>query len=273
MIFDLVVEKHFVSSEVTLSYVESQPDGEPVLLIHGVTSRWQPFQSVLPVLTEKYHVYAMDLRGHGGSSHTPGEYSLSDYTRDVQQFIARQIQSPAIVYGHSLGALVAINLAAQQPQSIRSLILGDPPLYYWDTPINETHWHKAFIDLLDFMITYHDPGKMDAWLAKNFPSMSAERRAERVNSLEKLDPDVVRAVISNELMRGISLTDLLPRVACPVMLLQGNHDLGSALREQDIEFAMTHFPAAKTLEMETVGHGIIPVSLLPQLIEFIGTQG
>jgi pimeloyl-ACP methyl ester carboxylesterase len=261
----------FHSSEAALSYIVGPPNELPLVLIHGTASRWQPFQSILPALAQKYHVYALDLRGHGRSSHTPGAYRLEDYTRDIHQFIDHQVQAPAVVYGHSLGALVGINLAAQQPQRVRALILGDPPLFYHDTRITDIFWHSAFVELLEFMRVHPDPTEMEAWLTQNMPGMSPDRRSERVHSLERLDPEVVRAVISDKLMAGISLPSLVPRVTCPVLLLRGNPSLGSALREQDVDFATSHFPKIRVLEMENIGHGIIPASQLAQVIEFIDT--
>lgn len=259
----------FNASEAALFYIAGPRNGLPLLMIHGTGSRWQPFQSILPILAEHYQVYALDLRGHGQSSHTPGAYRLDDYTGDIHQFIIHQIKAPAVIYGHSLGGLVAINLAAQEPQDLRGLVLGDPPLYYHDTHIRDTFWHSAFNELLDFMIAHPDPVEMDAWLAQNYPGMSAERRVERVGSLESLDPDVVRAVISDTLMEGISLSALVPRIDCPVLLLRGNPGLGSALREQDVDFSMRNFRKLSILEMETAGHTIIPASLLPKMMEFI----
>lgn len=259
----------FRSPEVALSYIVGPPNELPLVLIHGTASRWQPFQFIMPALAEKYHVYALDMRGHGRSSHTPGAYRLEDYSRDIHQFIVHQVKAPVAIYGHSLGALVGINLAAQQPQDVRALILGDPPLFYHDTLIQNSIWHSAFIELLEIIIAHSDPSEMDAWLAENYPGMPPDRRAERVHSLEGIDPDVVRALISNELMEDISLPSLASRVACPVLLLRGNPKLGSALREQDVEFAKRHFPNISILEMETIGHGIVPESLLPQVIEFI----
>ena len=78
-------------------------------------------------------------------------------------------------------------------------------------------------------------------------------------------------VISNTQMEDVSLSTLVPRVACLVLLLRGNPGLGSALREQDVDFATRFFLKISVLEMETVGHGIIPTVLLPQLMEFIDT--
>lgn len=263
------VEKQFHCSEVILSYVEGPANGAPVVLLHGAASRWQPFQPILPALTEKHHVYALDFRGHGCSGHTPGAYYLDDFTLDTHQFITHQVQAPAAIYGHSLGALVGINLAAQHSQDVRALILGDPPLYHHNTPIEDTFWLEAFTELLAFVTDHPTSGERQACLAQNYPGMSPERCEERLRSLEGLDPDVLRAIISNEQMRGVCFAALATRVVCPVLLLRGNPELGSALREQDVYFAVTHFLDIRMLEMETVGHGIVPIALLPQMIEFI----
>jgi pimeloyl-ACP methyl ester carboxylesterase len=209
------------------------------------------------------------MRGHGCSSHTPGAYHLDDFARDVHQWITCQIGQPAAVYGHSLGALVGINLAARHPSDVRVLMLGDPPLFHHDTPIQDISWQEAFKELLTFMTDHPTSAEREDCLIRDYPNLPPERRTERVRSLEGLDPDVIRAIISNEQMKGINLTDLAAHVICPVLLLRGNPKLGSALREQDVKFALTHLPNIRVLGMETIGHGIMPVELLPQVIEFI----
>lgn len=273
MTFDPFGHKSFHATGAVLSFVEGPARRRPLILLHGIGSRWQPFQPILPALAEKYHVYALDLRGHGGSSHTPGAYRLDDYTGDVREFIKHEVREAAAIYGHSLGALVGINLAAQAPEDVCSLIIGDPPLYHHDTPTKDTFWQAAFTELLDFMLAHPDPTEMASWLEQNLPNMSPKRREERVRSLETLDPDVVRAIISNAQMEGVSLAALARRAACPVLLLRGNPELGSALREQDVDFAVRGFRNIRVLEMKTIGHGIIPAGLLPRLMEFIDTAG
>jgi pimeloyl-ACP methyl ester carboxylesterase len=269
MTIDSFLEGSFHASTAELSFVEGPAHGRSVVLIHGVGSRWQPFQPILPALSDRFHVYALDLRGHGGSSHVPGAYRLDDYTGDVHEFITQEVGEAAAIYGHSLGALVGINLAAQEPEEVACLILGDPPLYHHDTLTKDTFWQAAFTELLDFMLAHANPTEMESWLAQNMPNMTPERREERVQSLSTLDPDVVRAIISDAQMKGVSLTQLAWRVACPILLLRGDQELGSALRQQDVNFAVKNFRNIRVLEMKTIGHSLVPASLLPELMEFI----
>jgi pimeloyl-ACP methyl ester carboxylesterase len=165
--------------------------------------------------------------------------------------------------------LIAINLAARHPKSISTVILGDPPLYYHNTRTRDTFWHQAFIELLEFMVSYPTYAEMNTRLAHIAPNMSLERREERIRSLEGLDMDVVRTIISDELMKDLSLPGLARQVVCPVLMLRGNEKLGSALRKQDVDFAVTHFHNIRVLLMESIGHGIIPNTLLPQMVDFM----
>ena len=212
MAFQNVVERRFYGSQVELNFAEAGKAGTPLVLLHGAASRWQPFQPIFPLLAEKYHLYAIDLRGHGGSGHTPGAYRLGDYAADIRDFIEKEAGAPALVYGHSLGGLVGIGLAAGHPQDVLALVLGDPPLYYHDTRTQDTFWPAAFQELIDFQAAHPDPLEMHAWLVQTYPAMPPERREGRVRSLQGFDPGVLRSIISDQLLEAAPLISLVPQV-------------------------------------------------------------
>lgn len=87
--------------------------GEPLLLIHGIGSRWQMWQPVLDRLQASHDVIAIDLPGFGGSpmpppGTPPGAQSLTDL---VEGFLARiGVRAPHVA-GNSLGGLIALELA------------------------------------------------------------------------------------------------------------------------------------------------------------------
>jgi len=83
----------------------------------------------MPAITMRWHVYAEDLRGHGKSGHISGHYTLRDYVRDLRTFIRNVIHRPVILFGHSLGGMIAIMLAADNPD-IEAVVIGDPPPNY-----------------------------------------------------------------------------------------------------------------------------------------------
>jgi pimeloyl-ACP methyl ester carboxylesterase len=110
------------------------PSAEPVLLLHGTGGSAMLWDDVATRLLTDRCVVAVDLRGHGESSRpTPPSYRFADYARDVRD-VARSLGSaPAVLAGHSMGALVAILLAAEGDLPIRGLAILDieaaPPVH------------------------------------------------------------------------------------------------------------------------------------------------
>src|SRR5215216_3856606 len=127
-------EKWFDTGELRLNYIE-EGSGAPMVLLHGLTSQKLGWHSALPELTKHWHVYVPDLRGHGKTGHAPDEqYHNADYARDVIAFL-KHIGEPAVLMGHSLGAMVAIVTAAQYPEGVRAIVLLDPPLSTYSASI------------------------------------------------------------------------------------------------------------------------------------------
>ncbi len=81
---------------------------------------------VIEALTPNYRVYAVDLRGHGGSSH-PGVYSLELMRSDVLGFLRTLHLEEVTLIGHSLGAAVAYLVAQAETGLVRQLVLEAPP--------------------------------------------------------------------------------------------------------------------------------------------------
>ena len=82
----------------------------------------------MPDLAVGWHVYAPDLRGHGKSERASGRYRLQDYANDVVAFLRQQLDVAAAVIGHSLGGMIALLVAAQCPDCVRAVVVGDAPL-------------------------------------------------------------------------------------------------------------------------------------------------
>ncbi|OON77978.1 alpha/beta fold hydrolase [Streptomyces tsukubensis] len=112
---------------ITLAYrVRGPEDGPPVLLLHrrGVDST--DWTRTAGALAAAHRVYALDLRGHGGSD-WPGQYSYELMRDDVRDFLAALGITRTDIVGHSLGGVVAYLLAQDHPRLIRRLVLEDVP--------------------------------------------------------------------------------------------------------------------------------------------------
>jgi pimeloyl-ACP methyl ester carboxylesterase len=73
-------------------------------------------------LAKKWQLYALDLRGHGQSGRVKNCYRVSDYAQDVIRFLESKISQPAVILGHSVGALVAVDVAAHKSKQVSAII-------------------------------------------------------------------------------------------------------------------------------------------------------
>ena len=120
-------ELSFDSDGVPIHYVVSGPGGaEPVVLIHGFAGNvTDPWSAISPSLEKDYRVIALDCRGHGrsGKPHEPEKYGV-EMVRDVVRLLDHLHIKKAHVVGYSMGAVIAVNVAARFPDRVLSLTLG-----------------------------------------------------------------------------------------------------------------------------------------------------
>lgn len=91
--------------------------GTPLILIHGVGLRSESWYQQIDVLKNFYSVYALDMPGHGESDLLSNpEPMLYDFNEKIAKFIIDEVKQPAIIVGHSMGALVSLSLAKEYPE-------------------------------------------------------------------------------------------------------------------------------------------------------------
>jgi pimeloyl-ACP methyl ester carboxylesterase len=117
--------------EVRMNYATAgDPDRPALLLIPGQSESWWGYEEAMPLLAEHFHVYAVDLRGQGRSSWTPGRYTLDNMGNDLVRFIDLVIGRPTLVSGLSSGGVLSAWLSAYaKPGQVRAAVWEDPPLF------------------------------------------------------------------------------------------------------------------------------------------------
>src|SRR5438552_14621950 len=104
--------------------------GEPViLLLPQSLARSEDWENIFPRLATRYRTIAYDARGHGKSGRAP-DYSLRAFADDALRVLREIAKEPAVLIGHSLGALAALVAAGEAPELVRGLELEDPALSY-----------------------------------------------------------------------------------------------------------------------------------------------
>ncbi|WP_029060953.1 alpha/beta hydrolase [Labrenzia sp. DG1229] len=95
----------------------SAGSGPRVLLIHGVGLRAEAWNAQIAALSQRFEILAPDLPGHCGSAELPGEPALQAYGDRIASLLDR----PAVVVGHSMGAMIALDLASRYPGQVQGV--------------------------------------------------------------------------------------------------------------------------------------------------------
>jgi len=125
-------DEHTVDlGEIRMNYVVAGDDQNPaLLLIPAQTESWWGYEAAITLLADRFQVYAVDLRGQGRSTWTPGRYTLDIFGNDLVRFLDLVVGRPAVVSGLSSGGTIAAWLAAfSKPGQIRAVMLEDTPLF------------------------------------------------------------------------------------------------------------------------------------------------
>lgn len=119
-----------------------QGSGEPIVFIHGMGTGARSWKAVSDLLADRYHTVAVDLLGHGDSP-VPDDRSL--YTRDhalghLDEILA-ELDSPAILVGHSLGGYLALAHTATRPGVARGIVVLNTGPGFRD-PLKREGWNE-----------------------------------------------------------------------------------------------------------------------------------
>lgn len=249
-------EKVFDTGELTLTYVEGGA-GVPLVLLHGLTANKQAWHSAFPELVTNWHVYAPDFRGHGKSGRALNDqYHNIDYARDVIAFL-KHIGEPAVLMGHSLGAMVGIVVASQYLVGVRALVLLDPPLFSYSGSVHlspETaQWFRTVADVMQ-----GNPSRDEviARLRARMPDAPDEQIEGTASFMVGVAPGTAETAYRDEIWQGVDLPRVLQQITCPTLLIHGDRDAGAAVREEDVEFFKANCPAAHVVRIPGADHGL-----------------
>jgi pimeloyl-ACP methyl ester carboxylesterase len=118
------ISHFFYSDRLKLQFWDWGTEGKPALiLVHGGLDHARNRDWVAKALRDDYHVYALDLRGHGNSAWAPGAlYSIAEHILDLSVLADIINQFPVRIIGHSLGAITTLLYAGVFPERVAKLV-------------------------------------------------------------------------------------------------------------------------------------------------------
>lgn len=113
-----------LANGLTTHYAEhGDPEGIPVLLIHGYSDSAFSYEPILARLPSGLRAIAVSLRGHGDTDRPPTGYGLRDFSNDLALFADALGLDSVVVVGHSMGSAVAQYFVIEHPERVRALVL------------------------------------------------------------------------------------------------------------------------------------------------------
>lgn len=225
--------------EIRMNYVVAGvPENPALLLIPAQTESWWGYEAAITLLADRFQVYAVDLRGQGRSTWTPGRYTLDIFGNDLVRFLDLVIGRPAVVSGLSSGGTIAAWLAAfAKPGQIRAAVFEDAPLFASEANPSAgqsirqgiapmfTLWHKWLGNQwsigdwagMQQALPHELPASMVQALAGMAPAGSGDAPAGPPQDLKEYDPEWGDAFVSGRATASCDHEAMLTHVQVPVL--------------------------------------------------------
>lgn len=244
-------ERRAELGEIAMNYATTgSPSSPALLLIPGQTESWWGYEAAMKLLEANFQVFAVDLRGQGRSTRTPGRYTFDNMGNDLVRFIATVIKRPVIASGCSSGGVLAAWLSAfALPGQLRGALYEDPPLFASElTPafspgIRQQVVFPIFSRFRDYL---GDQWKVGDWNGMR-KSQGANSDDPPPQNLKEYDPEWSRAFVEGTVAASCPHDVMLRQVKVPVLL---THHMRFVNPENGMLMgALTDFQASKVVEL------------------------
>ncbi len=258
-----------LSTGITMSYVEmGVEDGPALILQHGMTDNSRSWSLVASDFAEAgYHVYMLDLRGHGYSDKPEtGMYTIIDFSNDIAAFMDAKGIEKADLVGHSLGSMTMQAFMMNYPDRCNHVVLVA------STPVNSA---ALGTDMYDYMLTladneHPDDEFMAGWYANPNP-VDEDFLQREMKESQNLDANAWRCICAGS--AAVDLTPFYPYIDSydiPTLIMHGTLD--SFFDDAAQEILCSYLPDAEYKVYENIGHNIqweIPEQFAADVLAFI----
>ena len=215
--------------------------GPNLLMVHGVGLRAEAWNAQIDALSEQYRVIAVDMPGHGESLLPSGPLALSDYT----DAIAAGLDGPAVLIGHSMGAMIVLDMAVRHPHLVRGVVAMNAIFQRSDSAIRAVQARAAELDgktVADPMLT------LSRWFG-NVPSPEREACKMWLTTVNPAAYRTAYTVFANETGPTAKALSNLP---CPALFMTGREEPNSTPAMSEAMAALA--PKGRALIIENAAH-------------------
>ncbi|GAA4014545.1 alpha/beta hydrolase [Deinococcus rubellus] len=232
--------------------VQRTGKGQPVIMLHGLTSNLTALQPEMEQLSQSFEVIAIDSRGHGRSD-KPSHYTLQDHIDDVLGVMDALNLPGVFLIGTSAGSYIAQGVASQQPGRVHKLVLVVPKSN------GKTSSVARFIaehaeevrglshDEIQALVLSHI-------FAPSTPESIRSAQAEwsRKQAEQGLTLDAQQADAASQALAGFDFRPVLPQITAQTLVISGRHDILNLVAEGELIAEL--IPNARLEILEQSGH-------------------
>jgi len=264
------ISHFFYSHRLKLQLWDWGQEGKPpLILVHGGMDHARNWDFVARRLRERYHVYAMDLRGHGNSQWAPGaQYGVPEHVLDLSSLAEAIGRFPLTLAGHSLGGAICLLYAGIYPDRVERVIaiegLMPPPAHRSFRPASERlrQWIEAV-------------RKAEMREPRSYPNIDAA-----VARMKEANPHLTDDVARHLTIHGTNwssggslvwkfdnfvrlfapsghqvsdLKEILSHITCPVLLVWGSESWAG---DPELDERAEAIPKRRVLKIDKAGHWV-----------------
>jgi pimeloyl-ACP methyl ester carboxylesterase len=250
-----------IANGIKIHYYRTGGDKPPVVLSHGFSDNGMCWIRVAKALEEEYDLIMPDARGHGFSDAPETGYDGQGRAADVAGLIeALGLERPALI-GHSMGASTTAMAAVQYPDLVGSAVLEDPPWFDENSP-----WARDRLNLSpEEQKAEAEKRRADiiANKSKTVEEIAAEGRKRSpvwdeiefgpwAESKQQLSPNVI-GLFGRQRAHW---TEVVPKIACPTLLVIGDPEMHSIVTPAIAQQAEETNSLIEVVQLKGAGHNI-----------------
>lgn len=235
------MEKAIEIDGLKLYYDETGPQhGEPIVLMHGWGCDHTTVRSIAAILEPKFHVYNIDLPGHGKSDEPASAWGVEDFTDLIEKFCKlNKIENPTLI-GHSFGGRISLLMSSRNPISRMVLVDG--------AGIKPKRKPKYYIKVYSFKTAKKILPKIFG--KKKGNEIIEKWRGKSGSADYRNSSPVMRAVMSKCVNQD--LKHVMPSIKASTLLIWGENDTATPL--SDAQYMEKHIPDAGLVAFPDAGH-------------------
>lgn len=244
----------------------------PLLLLHGYVDSGQCWTAVARTLEDTFDLIMPDARGHGRTRGPINDMLLDILAADAAAVIQALGLGKVFLFGHSMGGMTALAVAANYPGLIHAAVLEDPPFMLPNPYIVTEEMAAQFRADVRDTLALHDLPLADriARCRAEQPHWPDEEVLPWAESKGEFDPEILQ---QRTRFRAYPWRDALSRVSCPLLLITADVVEGALIIPELADEAAQRCPTCEVAHIAGAGHSIHrdrSVEMLRRVRSFFG---